>query len=368
MKSNPKPYNGAKGVDNEGVPTNHFVFIGVPLSNSLLESSSYMKGVWDMIKTKNYTILVFIMVLSALLFAACWHTSDSDKDNIVEIIVADDRFDTLEIAVITAELDDDLAGDGPFTVFAPTDDAFDLLGAGTIASLLETANRAVLINILTYHVYEGAVEAADAIALDGTAVEMLNTANLRFDVVGTDLILNLNGVREALVIETNINASNGIIHVIDAVLDPDDAPLDIIQTASASAEFNTLVTAIVAAGLDDDLAAPGPFTVFAPTDDAFNAIDAGALAALLASPTALSNVLLYHVYDGSVLSDAVPALDGSSVMMLNGDDLSFDVNGGIFLNFGTPSQAEVIDIDILCSNGVIHVIDAVLDPADAPAP
>jgi uncharacterized surface protein with fasciclin (FAS1) repeats len=291
------------------------------------------------------------------------------SENIVDTAVADGNFTTLVAALQAAELDDDLAGTGPFTVFAPTDDAFDLLPAGTVTTLLDPANKAILIDILTYHVIDGDVMASDAIALDGTGAEMLNGQNVRIDVVSDEVILNLNGNREAMVIITDIECTNGVIHVIDAVLDPGDAVENIVDTAVADGNFTTLVAALQAAELDDDLAGPGPFTVFAPTDDAFDLLPAGTVTTLLdpANQATLIDILLYHVYDGSVLSPAALDLDGQSVPMLNGDTMSIDIAASeLVLNLGGSRQATVTITDVLCSNGVIHVIDAVLDPGDSP--
>jgi uncharacterized surface protein with fasciclin (FAS1) repeats len=289
--------------------------------------------------------------------------------NIVETAIDDGRFTTLVAALQAAELDDDLSGTGPFTVFAPTDDAFDLLPAGTVAMLLEPANKATLIDLLLFHVIDGEVSASDAIALDGTSAVMLNALKVRIDVVGDDLILNLNGNREAMVTVTDIECTNGVIHVIDAVLDPGDAVDNIVDTAAANGNFSTLVAALQAADLDDDLSGTGPFTVFAPTDAAFDLLPAGTVDFLLdpANQSTLIDVLLYHVFDGSVLASAAIALDGQSVTMLNGGTMRIDLAGNeLILNLGGNRQATVTITDVLCSNGVIHVIDAVLDPADSP--
>ncbi len=117
---------------------------------------------------------------------------------------------------------------------------------------------------------------------------------------------------------------------------------------------------------------PGPFTVFAPTDVAFDDLEvlSPGITAFLLDPVnkaTLTDILTYHVFDGSVLSPAAVALDGQSVTMLNGGSMSIDVAAGeLILNLGGNRQATVIIKDVLCSNGVIHVIDAVLDPADSP--
>jgi transforming growth factor-beta-induced protein len=314
-----------------------------------------------------------VMSLFVMLALVSCGLTDSDNDgddskNIVETAIDDGRFDTLVAALQAAGLDDDLEGPGPFTVFAPTDDAFAALPEGTVDTLLEPANQDILIDILTFHVYAGEVFAADVIDLAGTAVEMLNGSDLRVDVVDGFVILSLNGNRQATVTITDIEASNGVIHVIDAVLDPEDATSSIVQTAVDNGNFTTLVTALQAAGLDDDLEGSGPFTVFAPTDTAFAALPAGTVATLLepANSDILTDILTYHVFDGSVLAAAAIALDGNSVVMLNEDSMSIDVVGNmVVLNQGGGREAMVTITDVLCSNGVIHVIDTVLDPADA---
>ena len=316
---------------------------------------------------------IFILIIPFFLLAC---NDDDDPEpvqpaptrNIVETAVADGRFTTLVEALQAADLDDDLAGSGPFTVFAPTDDAFNLLPPGTLTFLLDPANKATLIDILTYHVIDGQVSSDAAKALDGTSAEMFNMLNVRIDVVSGALTLNLNGNREAVVTITDIATTNGVIHVIDAVLDPGDAVVNIVDTAVADGRFTTLVAALQAAELDDDLEGPGPFTVFAPTDDAFDALGQATIDFLLdpANQATLIDILLYHVFDGSVLSPAALALDGQSVTMLNGGNMSIDIAASdLVLNLGGNRAATVIITDVLCSNGVIHVIDVVLDPADS---
>jgi transforming growth factor-beta-induced protein len=320
-----------------------------------------------------------LVVLVAALFLISCGSSDHNPPaaqqptmNIVEIAIDDGNFTNLVAALQAADLDDDLAGTGPFTVFAPTDDAFALLPAGTLTFLLDPVNKATLIDILTYHVIDGQVSSSDALNLDGKSSVMLNALNVRIDVDNGALILNLNGNRQATVTVTDIAATNGVIHVIDAVLDPGDAVENIVDTAVANGSFTTLVTALQAADLDDDLEGPGPFTVFAPTDDAFDALEAlspGTIAFLLdpANKATLIDILTYHVFNGSVLSPAAIALDGQSVTMLNGGSMAIDVAASeLVLNLGGNRQATVTITDVLCSNGVIHVIDAVLDPADSP--
>jgi len=328
-------------------------------------------------KEINILLHYLFVVIMVLFLASCDLFDDDDDDdvepegskNIVDTAVDNGNFTTLVAALVAAGLDDDLKGEGPFTVFAPTDDAFDALPSGTVSALLEPANQDTLIDILTFHVYAGDVYAADVIALDGTSATMLNGSDLRIDIMGALVILSMDGNREAIVTITDIMASNGVIHVIDTVLDPDDATSSIVDTAVNDGRFTTLVTALVAAGLDDDLEGAGPLTVFVPTNDAFNALPPGTVTALLqpANQDTLIDILLYHVYNGSVLASLAIALDGSSVEMLNSGSISIDVVGNnVVLNSGGNREATVIITDVLCSNGVIHVVDAVLDPNDSP--
>jgi transforming growth factor-beta-induced protein len=322
-------------------------------------------------KILNQKKLGLLIVLTVFLLAACSSSnhppaSQEPTLDIVETAIEDGRFTTLVAALEAAGLVDALSGPGPFTVFAPTDDAFDLLPEGTVEFLLE--NIDVLSDILTYHVIDGEVSAADARGLDGTSAVMLNGLNMRIDVDNGAIVLNLNGNREAMVIDADIAATNGVIHVIDAVLDPADEPLSIVETAIADGRFTTLVTALEAADLVEALSGPGPFTVFAPTDDAFNKLPAGTIDFLLdpANKGVLTEILTYHVFDGSVLASVAVSLDGETVEMLNGANLALDVIGDeLVLNAGGNRPAVVIITDVLASNGVIHVIDTVLDPDDA---
>ncbi len=131
---------------------------------------------------------------------------------------------------------------------------------------------------------------------------------------------------------------------------------DIVDTAVAAGSFPTLVAAVQAAGLVDALKGAGPFTVFAPTEEAFAALPEGTLESLLADPAALANILLYHVVPGKVM--AADVTDGLTATTLQGSDVSFTVaDGAVKIN-----DANIVTTDIEASNGVIHVIDAVILP------
>jgi transforming growth factor-beta-induced protein len=282
--------------------------------------------------------------------------------SIVDIAASDERFSTLVAAVQAAGLAETLSGEGPFTVFAPTNDAFAALPAGTVESLLLPENKQQLTDILLYHVVPGKVMAADVAGLDGksadTALEGKQIA------VKTDMgnvYLNEN----VKVVTTDIEAANGVIHVIDAVLLPPSeeaaAPeqLDIVDTAAADERFKTLVAAVQAAGLVDTLKGEGPFTVFAPTDDAFAALPAGTLDSLLLpeNKQQLTDILTYHVTPGKVMASDVTGLTEAPTVL--GKNINVKVEDGkVFLN----DNVQVVITDIETSNGVIHVIDAVLLP------
>lgn len=268
------------------------------------------------------------------------------KKDIVDIAIEDGRFTTLVAAVEAAGLVDALKGEGPLTVFAPTDDAFAALPEGTVDALL--ADIPALTDILLYHVVEGKVMAGDVVALNSA----MTLQGQYVDISVEDNKVMIDG---AEVVITDIEASNGVIHVIDAVILPESR--DIVDIAAEDGRFSTLVTAVEAAGLVDALKGEGPLTVFAPTDDAFAALPEGTLEALLADIPALTEILLYHVVEGKVRAADVVSL--SEAPTLQGMSATISVEDGkVFVD-----NAQVIITDIEASNGVVHVIDAVIIPA-----
>lgn len=266
----------------------------------------------------------------------------SNARSIVETAAAAGQFTTLVAALEATGLDATLSGNGPFTVFAPTDAAFAALPAGTVDALL--ADPDALSKILTYHVASGNIGSAD---LNGvTSAITVNGLPVLFDLTSG---VKVNGAR---VTTADIQASNGVIHVIDAVLLPPSQ--SIVDVALGNPNFSTLVTALTAADLVTTLQGPGPYTVFAPTNAAFAALPAGTVEALLGDIPALTNILLYHVAGGRAFSGD---LDGSPVSTLQGSTLNVDLSSGVRINGAT-----VVTADILTTNGVIHVIDSVLLP------
>ncbi len=266
--------------------------------------------------------------------------------DIVDTAVADGRFTTLAAALTAAGLVETLKGEGPFTVFAPTDDAFAKLPKETLETLLKPENKQALTDILTYHVAAGKTLAADVVK--ESLIETVNGAPIKVKVDGDKVFVN-----DAQVILTDIQTSNGVIHVIDSVILP---PKDIVDTAVEDGRFKTLATALTSAGLIETLKGKGPFTVFAPTDDAFAKLPAGTIEKLLADKDALTKILTYHVVSGRVMAADVVQL--TSAETVNGAPVTIKVDGDkVFVN-----DAQVVITDILTSNGVIHVIDSVLLP------
>ena len=295
--------------------------------------------------------------LIALIMTACLMTmpiamADSSED-IPTNATNTGVHDTLVDALVQADLVSTLQGDGPFTVFAPTDQAF--ADAGINLSTFDTDEEiAVLTDILLYHVYTaGAVYAADV--TDGLTVAMANGDDASFTVTDGTVMIG-----DATVTTADVMASNGVIHVIDKVLMPPADLVDIAAVAMSTGMHDSLVAALVKADLVSTVQGDGPFTVFAPTDQAFTnaGIDLDSFTTD-EEIAALTNILLYHVYSGAV--NAADVTDGLAVQMVNGDYAQFTVTEGTVM----IEDATVTAADVMASNGVIHVIDKVLMP---PAP
>ena len=267
---------------------------------------------------------------------------------VVDLIVGSPDHNTLETAVIAAQLDDDLSGPGPFTVFAPTDAAFDALPAGVLGSLLADPTGA-LAQVLLYHVV--GAEAFSTDLSDGQVINTLSGGEVTVTINGSGVFIN-----DAQVTVADLDATNGVVHVIDAVLlEPAPTPATVFEIIANSADHNTLETALLVTGLSGALEGSGPYTVFAPTDAAFDALPAGVLDALLVPPYIdLTNILLYHVVAGQALSTDL--VDGQTISTLIGADLTVTINAnGVFIN-----NAQVTVADLIADNGVVHVVDAVL--------
>lgn len=293
--------------------------------------------------------------LLTLAIAACGDDDPATPeitDDIVDIVVGTEDVSTLEAAVVEADLVSALQADGPFTVFAPVNSAFDDLGSDLVAALLEPENSDLLASILTYHVVPG-VAAASTDLTDGQMVTTLQGDDLTIGVSGSTVT-----VADATVTSPDIEATNGIIHIIDQVLIPD---VDIVDTGVLN-EFYTLVDLVRSAGLESTLRGNNGgagYTVFAPTEEAF--------AALSTVPTGqdLVDVLTYHVVGATVesgdLSDGqvVTTVDGSRTFTVNIDSQT----GAVSITDGSGATVNVVATDVTATNGIVHVIDGVLLPS-----
>ena len=290
----------------------------------------------------------------------------ADPQSIVDVATANGSFTTLVAALEATGLDVTLSDmDSKFTVFAPTDDAFALLGQDVIDALV--ADTDTLSDILTYHVIASEVDSSTAISSAGSLVEMVNGDSVGLSLDGDNLLVNT-----ATVILVDVAADNGVIHVIDAVLTPPvdkgEPTMNIVDTAVAAGSFDTLVATLQATGLDTTLAdETSTFTVFAPTDDAFAMIDAATLDLLLANTDILSKILLQHVVDGEVNSVSAFTLNGQLATTLAEVGIAVSINSELdTLTFG---GATVQTTDIYTTNGIIHVIDTVIvADVDLPTP
>lgn len=313
---------------------------------------------------KNLKKLSTIGIMFALMIflAAC---SDNDDNNvepqvqmtqksIVEIATSDDNFTILVEALSKADLVDALNGDGPFTVFAPTNAAFEMLFETLGVNGIEDLSAEALTPILLYHVMSGKAMSAD---IATGYYETLSSATpdnkgiVLYAMVDNNVMIN----NSIMVQKADIEATNGVVHVVDKVI----LPPTVVDIAIANPDFSTLVAAVVKAGLVEALSAEGPYTVFAPTnaafDAAFTALGISGLDDLTAE--ALTPILLYHVVPDNVLASEVTT---GMVPTLNAEsNISITVSEqGVMLD----DNAKVIATDVQGSNGVIHAIDGVILP------
>jgi len=295
-------------------------------------------------------IAAAICLVVAVLFSAKHLDA---KDDILTTAARNGSFNTLVSLVVAADLDDALQSKGHFTVFAPTDAAFELLPQETIDALLKTKNRDQLKEILTYHVIDRSITVPKhAPSHPLKSSKTLSGKRIRFERDGENVKVN-----DSNIVIRNIKCTNGIIQVIDAVLLPPEDK-SIVSVAKKAGTFNTLLAAAKAAGLADTLASDGPFTVFAPTDEAFENLPKGTVKSLLKpkNKSKLAAILKYHVVKGKVSSrDAIAA---QTAKTLNGSKVKISIqNGKLSINDST-----VVANDVEAENGIIHVIDQVLIP------
>jgi uncharacterized surface protein with fasciclin (FAS1) repeats len=280
--------------------------------------------------------------------------------NIVEVASATPALSTLVAALKAGGLVETLEGPGPFTVFAPSNDAFNKLPAGTLQKLLDPANKAELVDILTYHVVAG-VAAKSTDLSSGEEIKTVEGKNVTVTITSGKVYIN-----NAQVVLANVMASNGIVHEIDQVLLPPalaekyGADKNIVEIAVGTPDLSTLVAALKAGGLVQTLEGPGPFTVFAPTNEAFNKLPPAVLHHLLQPENKgeLVAILTYHVVAG-VAAKSTDLSNGEEIKTVEGKNVTVTITaaGSVYID-----HARVIAANIEATNGVIHEIDEVLIP------
>lgn len=272
-------------------------------------------------------------------------TEPTPTETIVELASGSAELETLVAAVGAAGLADALSGPGPFTVFAPSDASFEALPSGTVDALLAGQNGDVLEELLLGHVVSGSYEASEL--TDGQVLTALS---------GDELVVSIDGgavaVNGAVVQAADVRATNGVVHVVGSVI---TAGLNAVERARVTPDLSTLVTAVVEAELAEALSGAGPFTVFAPVNSAFEALDEAALDRLLADENRalLQKLLTYHVIPGTVRSTDL--VDGAEVETVAGQTVRIGLTGG-----ATVNGVGIVATDIEVENGVVHLIDEVL--------
>jgi transforming growth factor-beta-induced protein len=301
---------------------------------------------------KKISLFALIPVLGLFLLTAC----EKDKETpmpadqtVTEYAMSDDNFSILVEALTKANLADVLNSPGTFTVFAPTNDAFNALFTQLGVSGINDLSAATLTPILLYHVLGEEKKAATLMSgYYSTLSPAQGSYSSLYLLTGSGVTLN----SDTKVITADVDVNNGVIHAIDKVL----LPPTVVDAAIDNANFSILVQAVVKAGLAETLSGTGPFTVFAPTDAAFQALftqlGVGGIADLTAEQ--LTPILLYHVVSGNVRSSSLSA---GPVATLNGNiDISLSPSPAI------NGTTNIIATDVQASNGVIHAIDKVLLP------
>jgi len=314
-------------------------------------------------KTKSRNLFSFLVValLATFVFTAC---EDDENDvtpmptnDIVELAQATSTLSTLVTAITAADLTTALQGTGPFTVFAPSNAAFESLDEGVLETLL--ANPELLAEVLQYHVVSGKVMSSDL--SNGNVQTLLSGKSINVAISGNSVTLN----GTAMVIIANVEASNGVVHIIDEVLLPEgfELPKDnIVEIASATPSLSILVEALTKfPDLVSALSAEGTYTVFAPTNDAFTALlSVIGQSSLDDIPlNVLERVLKYHVISSAALmsTDLTDGQMAATILSAN-DKITVDIDGdNVMIN-----NAMVGTANIEASNGIVHVVNAVLVP------
>jgi len=287
-------------------------------------------------------------VFASLVLASCLSVCLGQT---IPEVATREGFSTLVDFVVQAGLADTLSGPGPFTVFAPTNEAFAKLPPSVVQAVSNDVN--LLRRVLTYHVVPGKVMSTD-LSNELTAPSVEGT-DLRFNIYGGGRTVTVNGKK---IIATDVEASNGIIHVVDEVIFP-FPETTVAGVVAGDSRFSTLLTAVSTAGLVDTLSGEGPFTVFAPTNEAFAKIDPATLQGLLADKDALTKTLLRHVvpqtlFSKGLMTGTVTTAGGERIHLVG------RMRHVKRSAMGNKPSARVVEKDIIATNGVIHAIDMVL--------
>lgn len=281
------------------------------------------------------------------------------QQTITEIVVSSPNFSLLKTALVHAELTSVLGGDGSYTVFAPTNESFVAAGLDTEAKI-KAVPVATLKKILLYHVLGQKVPASSIAVAANTSVKTVAEANVFITKNTSGVFINGSKVQQA-----DVMAKNGVIHVIGTVLMPPAG--NIVEAAQGNPNFSMLVVAVLRASQGSTnvaqvLSGAGPFTVFAPTNQAFiNAGFANIAAIQAADPATLTSILTYHVVASRVFSSDLT--EGAKPATVNGGVLTISLNGGAKVKGNSNATASAItQANMVTTNGVIHVIDQVLLP------
>ena len=311
---------------------------------------------------KNLFLGLLLAGASAFVFTAC-DKDDDDQKNLVELAQATANLSTLVEAVNYAELGSVLSNESQkYTVFAPTNAAFTALLSSLGVSKLTDLDKATVKQLLLYHVVAGSVKSTDL--TDGyvkTAATFGTTTSALSLLVGTSPNVTLN--KDVKVTTANVEASNGIVHIVDKVI----ALPTVVTHAVNNPNFSTLVAALTRPDLGVDyvsvLSGTGPFTVFAPTNAAFTALlaDLGISSLNDIDAATLNAVLQYHVVNGAnVLSTQLT--DEQEVTTFGGGKFKVDLTGGAKIVDAGGRIANIAVVDVQANNGVVHVIDKVIRP------
>jgi transforming growth factor-beta-induced protein len=309
---------------------------------------------------KNLISLIAVAITVLIFTASC--EKDNDKPaptkDLVQLAQSNSDLSTLVTALNAANLGGTLKGSGPYTVFAPSNEAFAKLAPGVVDLLI--ANPASLAEVLKYHVVSGKVLSSDL--KNGTVPTLLTGKSITVTVSGMGVKLN----GSSNVTNADEQATNGVVHIIDEVLLPPGFEMpkkSIAAIASETPSLSTLVQALTMfPNLVSALSGAGSYTVFAPTNDAFAALlEATGQTSLNDVPeSVIERLLKYHVIAGASLMSGDLSNGQMAATLLSDDDkVTVTIDGSsVKIN-----QANVTSADIEASNGVIHIVDAVLVPA-----